>query len=54
MACEYYVKCEVCAKDKDCPYDHYGDGSAYCGEFICTVRDCQRFICISIEEEMDI
>lgn len=54
MACEKYCECKFCAKNEDCPLDHYGDGTAYCGKFSCTVKDCRRFECISIEEQMDI
>ena len=52
MACKYYVNCENCANNNDCPSDHYGDGSPWCGDFTCIVEDCKRTECISYEEQL--
>lgn len=50
MACEKYCVCEYCTYNNDCPYYHYGDGSAYCGKFECEYEECKRKECISYEE----
>lgn len=50
--CDYYCTCGYCALDHDCPYDHMGDGSAFCGSFACNVDECKHSACISIEDEM--
>ena len=53
MACKHYNNCMSCAKENDCPYDHMGDGSPFCREFVCSEDECKRVTCISLEEEMD-
>ena len=52
MMCNHYTKCENCANDDNCPNDHYGDGSPWCGSFICTIENCKCNECISYEEQL--
>lgn len=51
--CDKYCNCDNCGYDKSkCEY--LGDGSPFCGMFQCTVKDCKRFNCISLEEEQEV
>ena len=54
MACDKYYNCTHCAKDDNCPLDHYGDGTPFCREFQCNEANCKRTECISYEEEMEV
>lgn len=53
MACNKYCDCFYCAKDENCPLDHYGDGSPYCKEFECNYAYCKRTECISYEDQLE-
>lgn len=53
MACEIYCNCEHCDNDLNCPLDHMGDGSPWCGKFLCTHQKCVRTECISYEEMLE-
>lgn len=52
MACNKYCDCSYCSNDKNCPLEHYGDGSAYCGKFQCNYENCKGNECISYEEQL--
>ena len=53
MVCEFYCRCGCCARYENCPYDYYGDGSPWCGKFLCNKDDCDRENCISDEEFLE-
>jgi hypothetical protein len=54
MICEKYCCCSSCVNNDNCPLEHYGDGSPFCGEFNCNVMDCNRNECITYEDLLEV
>ena len=51
--CDKYCNCDNCGYDKtECGF--MGDGTPFCHMFVCTEENCNRFECISFDEEYEI
>lgn len=50
--CYKFCNCNFCSNNKNCPTDHYGDGSGYCRDFQCINVECKLTECITYEEQL--